>query len=252
MKLLLIEDNPLLASRMKQQLRRWYLPEIALSGDAGLDMLATSEFDCVLLDLGLPDSPGKDICQRIRLMNAEIPVLVVTGNDTSESQVELLNAGADDYITKPFDLSEMHARINALLRRRARSSVCSSLTLGDLSINTGDRTVQRAGQVITLRKKEFDILEYLVSNAGRVLSRQMIINHAWSTTGKGWIGSVDVHIKQLRDKIDKPFSRPLIKTCYGVGYMATLAQPHSGDSSRSNEYPNKQGDGTCHSQRLEE
>jgi DNA-binding response OmpR family regulator len=222
MKILVIEDNPRLASRIKQQLRKWYLVETALSGDEGLQHVATDSFDIALLDLGLPDTPGLEICKQIRLISKDIPILIVTGIDTAESRVELLDSGADDYLTKPFNIAELHARINALARRRLRSPSSEILTIGDLVIDTARRSVMRAGLPIELRRKEFDILEYLVSHPGRVLSRQMIINHAWTSTSSSWIGSVDVHIKQLRDKVDRPFSYPLIKTSYGVGYVIDL------------------------------
>lgn len=219
MKLLIIEDNPILAEKMKRQLQKWFVVEIAPSGDKGLHLISTSSFDCILLDLGLPDAPGEEVCQKIRSLDQCTPILVITGIDSTGSRVSLLDNGADDYLTKPFDVAELRARINALLRRSARSQSIPLLTLLDLTLDPNKRIVKRGGKLIHLRKKEFDILEYLIANPGRILSRQMIINHAWSTTSKGWVGSVDVHIKQLRDKIDKPFSVPLIKTCYGVGYM---------------------------------
>lgn len=224
MKVLVIEDNPRLAARIKDQLRKWYIVEVAYSGDQGLQLVATNPFDIILLDLGLPDTPGLNVCQEIRKLSQDIPILVVTGIDTVDSRVSLLENGADDYITKPFDLSELKARINALSRRRARNKNTPMIVLGDLIIDPARRLVTRAGKDIQLRRKEFDILEYLVLHPGRVMSRQNIINHAWASTSTSWIGSVDVHIKQLRDKIDKPFSYPLIKTSYGLGYMVDLAE----------------------------
>lgn len=219
MKILIIEDNPRLAERIKNQLQKWYIVELAPSGAEGLQAISAHSFDLVLLDLGLPDMTGLEVCKHIRDISSDIPILVVTGVDTTISKVELLDTGADDYITKPFEPPELIARINALSRRRNRSNVQPLIIAGDLIINPSSRKVERDGKQITLRRKEFDILEYLAINKGRVMSRQMIINHAWSSTSSSWIGSVDVHIKQLRDKIDKPFSYPLIKTSYGVGYM---------------------------------
>lgn len=224
MKILVIEDNPRLAARIKDQLRRWYIVEVAHSGDQGLQLVAASPFDIILLDLGLPDAPGLSVCQEIRKLSQDIPILIVTGIDTVDSRVSLLENGADDYITKPFDLSELRARINALSRRRARNKNTPMIVLGDLIIDPARRLVTRAGRDIQLRRKEFDILEYLTLHPGRVMSRQNIINHAWASTSTSWIGSVDVHIKQLRDKIDKPFSYPLIKTSYGLGYMVDLTE----------------------------
>lgn len=229
MKLLVIEDNPRLAGRLRQQLGRWYTVDIANSGDKGLQHITSCSYDCILLDLGLPDAPGLDICKQIRVITKEAPILVVTAIDTTASRVSLLENGADDYITKPFDFLELQARINTLLRRRARADDTPLIIIGDLTIDPARRTVVRGSASVTLRRKEFDILEYLALNPGRVMSRENIINHAWSSTSSGWVGSVDVHIKQLRDKIDKPFSYPLIKTIYGLGY--TL-QPQEHASER--------------------
>lgn len=222
MKILVIEDNPRLAERVKKQLQRWYLVETARSGDEGLSLAATESFDIVLLDLGLPDTPGLEVCRQLRLLDPSLPILILTGVDETKSRVELLNNGADDYLTKPFDLNELRARINALARRRARRGLSESIILGDLVLSPSTRIVTRAGVLIELRRKEFDILEYLISHPGRVMTRQMIINHAWSSTNAIWSGSVDVHIKQLRDKVDKPFAYSLIKTTYGVGYSVEL------------------------------
>lgn len=222
MKILVIEDNPRLAERFKTQLQKWYIVENAYSGSDGLQQFANNEYDVVLLDLGLPDMPGIEVCKHLRSLSSDTPILVVTGIDTTPSRVSLLDTGADDYITKPFEPAELIARINALARRRSRGESTSQFTVGSLTLDTSSRTVTREGVVIALRRKEFDILEYLVTNPGRVLSRQMIINHAWSSNSSTWVGSVDVHIKQLRDKIDKPFPYPLIKTIYGVGYTVEM------------------------------
>jgi len=218
MKVLVIEDNPRLAERIKNHLQRHYLIELAASGDDAISIAATQTIDIILLDLGLPDMNGLEVCQKIRELNISAPILILTGTDDVLTKVELLNAGADDYMTKPFDTAELKARINALERRRDRSPVEDNLKAQDLILNPAKRTVTRNGKEVILRRKEFDILEYLLKNKGRVLSRQMIINHAWISTSAAWTGSVDVHIKQLRDKIDRPFPVPIIKTTYGVGY----------------------------------
>ncbi len=219
MKILVIEDNPRLGQRIKRQLQKLHVAEVAQSGAEGIQLASTGQFDIILLDLGLPDMPGIEVCKHLRNLSADIPILVVSGVDTAPSRVDLLNTGADDYITKPFEPSELFARINALARRRARAENEPDIIIGDLIINIGSRTASRAGVTLNLRRKEFDILEYLCINRGRVMSRQMIINHAWSSSSASWTGSVDVHIKQLRDKLDKPFSYPLLHTSYGVGYM---------------------------------
>lgn len=219
MKILVIEDNPRLADRIKTQLRKWYIVEHAASGSSGLEMMANADFDLIMLDLGLPDMRGLQVCSNIRMLSPNIPILVLTGIDTLSSRVELLDTGADDYLTKPFEPEELIARINALSRRRVRNEVLTKIKIDSLVIDPANRTVTREGQQINLRRKEFDILEYLALNKGRVMPRQMIINHAWSSTSSSWVGSVDVHIKQLRDKIDRPFEKQLIKTSYGIGYL---------------------------------
>jgi DNA-binding response OmpR family regulator len=218
MKVLVIEDNPRLSDRIKIHLSKSYLVEVARSGDDAIEIVTSQTIDIILLDLGLPDMPGIEVCRKIRELGITAPILILTGIDDVTSKVELLDAGADDYMTKPFDTSELKARINALERRRDRHPPENDLKIDDLIVSPSKRSVVRSGKDIKLRRKEFDILEYLLKNKDRVLSRQMIINHAWISTSATWTGSVDVHIKQLRDKIDKPFQRQLIKTTYGVGY----------------------------------
>lgn len=225
MKLLIVEDNPRLAERLQQQLQKRYIVDVARSGHEALQILHTNPPDCILLDLGLPDIPGLEVCRRIREISSDIPILILTGVDEVLSRVKLLEAGADDYVTKPFESTELKARIEALTRRRHRGDADQYLRVGDLTLDLARRSATRDGTTVTLRRKEFDILEYLVRNAGRIMSRQMIINHAWPATSTSWTGSVDVHIKQIRDKIDKPFSYPLIKTSYGVGYMVDPVPP---------------------------
>jgi len=222
MKVLVVEDNPLLGDRIKTHLRKDYLVELARSGDEAISIATSHTNDVILLDLGLPDMRGLEVCQKIRELGITVPILILTGVDDVVSKVALLEAGADDYMTKPFDTSELKARINALERRRDKNPPADDIIIGDLIISPAKRTAFRSGIEIHLRRKEFDILEYLAKNKGRVLSRQMIINHAWTSTSASWTGSVDVHIKQLRDKVDKPFPIHLIKTTYGVGYSIDI------------------------------
>lgn len=218
-KVLVVEDNPILGSQICKILRKWHVAETVRTASEALHLVANNKFDTVLLDLGLPDMTGTEACKQLRSLSSDLSIMIVSAVSTSVSKVELLDTGADDYLTKPFNTSELVARVNALARRRARSETQATLSVGDLQLYPGSRRVTREGKDIVLRKKEFDILEYLMVNKGRVMSRQMIVNHAWSSTSSSWIGSVDVHIKQLRDKVDKPFASQLIKTSYGVGYM---------------------------------
>tara|TARA_Y100000114_G_scaffold40520_1_gene36012 strand:- start:3089 stop:3793 length:705 start_codon:yes stop_codon:yes gene_type:complete len=222
MKVLVIEDNPILSARMKQQLQKTHLVETALTGNEGVELAKNTLFDIILLDLGLPDTDGKDVCKLIRSHSAGVPILVISGTSNIDTRVELLDIGADDYIVKPFVPSELEARMNALSRRKARNDSVTFLQVGPLKLWPSSRKVERSGVEITLRKKEFDILECLMRNKGRIMSREMIILHAWSANSKSWVGSVDVHIKQLRDKVDRPFNERLIKTSYGIGYMVDI------------------------------
>jgi len=218
MKLLIIEDSQRLAERIKDGLSKQYVVDVVHTGEEGLRRALQIQYSVIILDLGLPDIAGDVVCRRMREDNVDTPILVLTGHDDMKLRVQLLDMGADDYLTKPFDTAELKARIAALARRQARSYVEPIIRLHDLTINTKQRTVERAGVPIDLRRKEFDILEYLVNNRGRVLTREMILNHAWDAGKNGWNSTVDVHIKHLRDKIDRPFGSSLIKTAYGVGY----------------------------------
>jgi len=217
MKVLIVDDNQRLVDRMRFRLRKWFVIDTASSGHDALVAIESDTFDIVLLDLGLPDMHGREVCRRIRSISA-VPILILTGANETDTVVDLLNNGADDYMTKPFDAQELRARINALLRRRS-STVATVLAVEDLIIDLSTHTVYRGDTPIALRRKEFDILEYLAINKGRVVSREMIIHHAWSTTAGAWVGSVDVHIKHIRDKIDKPFATHLLKTVYGIGFI---------------------------------
>lgn len=219
MKILVIEDNARLAERIEYKLKGWFTIDIAKSGHEGLALAAKHSFDITLLDLGLPDMHGLEVCQRLRKILPNIPILILTGVDDTLSKIDLLNNGADDYLTKPFDSHELRARINALLRRRERMPPSQKIVVDDLTIDIAARTVQRGGVQINLRRKEFDILECLAKNKGRIVTREALVHHAWSSLTDKWAGSVDVHIKHLRDKVDKPFDYPLIKTSYAVGYI---------------------------------
>lgn len=219
MKLLFIEDNQRLAEVIRSHLSGQYVIDMVHTGEEGIDKASSNNYSVIVLDLKLPDMTGLDVCKTLREAQVETPVLILTANDDTESKVELLNGGADDYLTKPFNINELKARITALSRRQPRAYANSTITLHDLVINTNERKVYRDGILIPLRRKEFDILAYMVNNKGRVLTRQMILGHAWDANKDTWNSTVDVHIKHLRDKIDRPFETPLIKTAYGVGYV---------------------------------
>ncbi len=219
MKLLIIEDSRTLVDGLKKQLGKSFVVDSARTGEEGLQRALTGGQDIIILDLSLPDKNGYDICRAIRLAQVNTPILILTGASDVTSRVTLLNAGADDYLTKPFSVAELRARLGAILRRPPINTVGDIFRVHDLIIDPNRRRVERAGTQITLRRKEFDILEYLIRNRGRPVTRSMILDHAWDGTKDAWNNTVDVHIKHLRDKIDRPFETPLIKTAYGIGYM---------------------------------
>ncbi|MEO6109837.1 MAG: response regulator transcription factor [Candidatus Saccharimonadales bacterium] len=218
MKLLVVEDNARLAERIMEKLHKLHSVDIAQNGHEVLDKISQVTYGVIILDLGLPDMTGLEICRQLRKQSINTPILILTGNADTNSKVDLLNEGADDYMTKPFDADELRARVKALGRRKSRQNSTPVIEYLDLTMNIDQRKVVRDGQEIYLRRKEFDILEYLITNHGRVLTREMIMNHVWDADKTSWISTVDVHIKHLRDKIDRPFSTPIIKTAYGLGY----------------------------------
>lgn len=220
MKLLVIDDNRALVRSLKDFLGKDFLIDSATTAKEGLWQATTAASDVIVLDLGLPDGLGSDVCREIRAANIATPIIVLSAVTDVKSRVELLSIGADDYLMKPFSLLELRARVLALMRRTPDSIFgAGKLSVGDLTIDLGGRRVQRAGRDIPLRRKEFDILTYLIRNRGQAVTRTMIFDHVWESDKTCWNNTIDVHIKHLRDKIDRPFSEPLIRTAYGVGYV---------------------------------
>lgn len=223
MKILLVEDNLSLADRIKQHLvDKHYIVDSVSSGEEALERVKHINYATIILDLGLPNMSGDDVCKSIRHAGVESPILILTGTDIVDIKVKLLNLGADDYVTKPFDSEELRARVAALARRQPTARQKPQLKFGDLIIDIEQRKVYRQGIEIDLRRKEFDILTYLVHHNGRVLTREMILNHVWNSDKNGLANTVDVHIKYLRDKIDRPFGSHFIKTEYGLGYKVDI------------------------------
>lgn len=219
MKILLIEDNKSLADSLKKHLGKSFVIDAVSTGEEGLQQALIGGQDVIILDLSLPDKNGYDVCKALRAAHINTPVLILTGATDLATRVTLLNAGADDFVTKPFSVAELKARLGALLRRPPSIFNSDVISVQDLTIDSSRRRVERAGTPIPLRRKEFDILEYLVRNRGRPVTRAMILDHAWDGSKDTWNNTVDVHIKHLRDKIDRPFKSPLIKTAYGIGYL---------------------------------
>lgn len=219
MKLLLVEDNRQLAGIIKKSIGKKFIVVYRRDGEEGLAAALAGSFDIIILDLGLPGKSGQEICRLVRASGVLSPILILTGNDDVQTKVTLFDAGADDYLAKPFHLAELQARLNALLRRPGKEYCNSPLQVNDLIIDSERRRAQRQGMEIRLRRKEFDLLECLARNRGRPVSRATLLDYAWDGTKDTWNNTVDVHIKLLRDKIDKPFNSRLIRSAYGIGYV---------------------------------
>jgi DNA-binding response OmpR family regulator len=218
MRVLLIEDDNSLAQTLQDELSEYFVVERTATGGEGENRVYASEFDCIILDYVLPDMTGLEFCQRIRAEKIQTPILMLTGESKIQKKVEALNAGADDYLTKPFVFEELLARIRALLRRSPKSLSSNVILVGDLEVDLNTKIVKREGKNIELRRKEFYLLEYLARNVGQVITRDMILDHVWKTADEPITNTIDVHIKYLRDRIDKAYKKKLIKTVHGLGY----------------------------------
>ena len=218
MRILLVEDERKVAEMVSRGLRaERYAVDVADTGETGWAMASVSGYDLVILDLGLPDMDGRELLQRLRRQNKEVPVLILTARDATASKVENFEAGADDYLTKPFAFAELTVRVRALLRRGPINQV-QVRWVGDLEIDLLHQHVRRAGRRIELTPKEYALLEYLASNPKRVVSRTMIMEHVWDQSFEGLTNIVDVYVRHLRAKVDDPFPVKLIRTVRGVGY----------------------------------
>ena len=220
MKVLIVEDEHRIAEAIKQGLQQEnYAVEVCYDGQDGYAAASADEYDIVLLDVMLPGLNGFEICARLRADNNHTPVLMLTAKDQSKDIVKGLNAGADDYLAKPFAFEVLLARIQALLRR-PQQTVSSVLKAGNLELDTLAKTVQRGGVPISLSSKEFALLEYLMRNQNQVLSKNNIMSHVWDFDADILPNTVEVFVAYLRGKIDKPFKKqkPLLETVRGFGY----------------------------------
>lgn len=219
MKILIVEDDATLANFIRKGLEaEHHTADLAHDGNEGRSMAMEIDYDLVVLDLNLPRVDGITVLKDLRQRKANLPVLILTARSRIEDRVQCLDLGADDYLVKPFSYLELSARARALLRRSHLPSE-SVLTVRDLSLDRVERKVERAGCHIELTTKEFALLEYLMRNAGRRLTRAMIIEHVWNLAFDSTTNVVDVYMNYLRRKVDDGFSSPLIHTIRGVGYQ---------------------------------
>jgi DNA-binding response OmpR family regulator len=198
-----------------------FLTDLACDGYTAWDYISRFDYDLIILDLMLPGLSGTDLLRRIRQKNTSTPVLVLTARDATRDKVEHFEAGADDYLTKPFAFAELIVRAKALLRRSPANNG-AILRAADLELNRLSQDVRRAGRRISLTSKEYSLLEYLLSNQGRILSRTMIIERVWDQSFHGLTNIVDVYVRHLRSKIDDAHARKLIRTVRGSGYTLTV------------------------------
>lgn len=217
MNLLILEDDESVARVLKQATEEaGYEVKVVEDGFLALEQGKSPDYDLLMLDVMVPRLNGFEITRRLREAGVATPILIITARDTLEDKVKGLDAGADDYIVKPFELAELLARIRALLRRGTVSG--GTLKVADLILDLQSRQATRAGHTVSLSATEFALLEYLMRNAGRVLTRAMIVDHVWQYDFDGNDNVLDVYISYLRKKIDRTSDAPLIQTIRGVGY----------------------------------
>jgi len=218
MRILVVEDESRIADFLSRGLvSAGYAVDVAATGGSAIDMIHSTDYDLVILDLGLPDVDGLTVLQKIRNRKVSPPVLILSARDAVDERVKGLEGGADDYLVKPFAFVELLARVRVLLRRGQPTP--ERLQVGDLSLDCIRRKVSRDGENIELAPKEFSILEYLMRNRGRPLSRTMIVEHVWDMDYDGLTNIVDVYIRHLRSKIDDKWPQKMIQTVRGIGYM---------------------------------
>ncbi|WP_447979401.1 response regulator [Candidatus Nitrospira bockiana] len=225
MRILVVEDDCNLGQFIRKGLKEErYAVDLADDGETGLQFALANPYELLIVDIMLPKIDGLTLCRRLRVAGNATPILLLTARDATEDKVEGLDAGADDYLTKPFAFVELLARVRALLRRGGPQHL-TRLKVADLDVDPASRRVWRAGKEIALTNKEYLLLEFLLRNKNRVLTRTAIIQHVWDLNYDPMTNIVDAHIRALRLKIDRDFSPPLITTVRGAGYM--LEEPEN-------------------------
>ena len=224
MRALVVEDDVTLAGFVEQGLREaGFAVDRAADGDEGLALAVRTSYDVALVDVMLPGRDGLSLVEELRRRRITLPVLIVSAKRSVDDRVRGLQAGGDDYLTKPFALAELLARVQALIRRSTGSTEPTRLTVADLSMDLLSRRVERAGKEVVLQPREFALLEYLMRHPGRVLSKMMILSHVWGYRFDPGTNVVDVLMSRLRDKVDRGFDRKLIHTVRKAGYVLKVA-----------------------------
>ena len=220
MRALIVEDDRTIADFVARGLREaGFAVDCAIDGEAGLEASLDQSYDVAVIDVMLPQRDGLSLIDEIRRRGVMTPVLILSARRAVDDRVRGLQAGGDDYLTKPFAFAELLARVQALVRRATRAPEPTRLTVGDLSLDLLTRKVTRGGVAIELRPREFALLEYLMRNGGKVVSKTMILSHVWEYSFDPQTNVVDVLVSRLRDKVDRPFETKLLHTIRGVGYV---------------------------------
>lgn len=227
MEILVVEDEAKVAQALSEGLEReHYTVTVAATGEEGFFLLSSRQFDLVILDVMLPGRDGVEVLRTLRSQGRDTPVLLLTARDSIEDRVDGLDAGADDYLVKPFAFPELLARVRALLRR-GRSDQVLRLKAGDLELDLMTRRVTRAGRVLELSGREFELLEYLLRHGDRVVSREMLAQDVWKETARtsSMDNLIDVYMTRLRKKVDHGFSQPMLHTVRGLGFVLGESPP---------------------------
>lgn len=224
MRLLVVEDDKKLASFIVKGFKEaGFAVDHCADGEEGLIMATGNEYDAAIIDIMLPSLNGLALVQELRKQRATVPVLILSAKASVDDRVKGLQTGGDDYLAKPFAFAELLARVQALVRRGSRATEPTTLQIGDLTLDLLSRKVTRAGQKIELQAREFALLEYLMRNAGRVVTKTMILSHVWDYSFDPQTNVVDVLICRVRNKVDKDFEPKLIRTVRGMGYVLEVA-----------------------------
>jgi len=224
MRALIVEDDATIADFVAKGLTEaGYAVDVAGDGERGVELATSATYDVAIIDLMLPKLDGLTLIDRIRSRNVRTPVLILSAKRTVDDRVRGLQAGGDDYLTKPFAFAELIARVQALIRRATGATEPTRLSVGDLTLDLLTRRTERAGRALDLRPREFALLEYLLRNPGRVLTKTMILSHVWGYNFNPGTNVVDVLVSRLREKIDRDFELKLLHTVRGVGYVLKAA-----------------------------